>query len=159
MQRRARELLRPNYQTRFIARFEMTGTASRLTRRAAACAMLLASSIGIASVAHAEPVATGPLSITGSLVVRGPLTVDGPLAVAGDIHAKGPIKAARIERIAPDDPAVDRRQGANTFYGPLTVHGPLIVHGDLEARGPIDVGGPSGAVGRVDADGPITERR
>ena len=142
---------------RFIARFEMSIT-SRLTQGSAAGAVLLVFSIVFAP-AYAEPVATGPLSTTGSLVVRGPLTVDGSLMVAGDIHAVGPIKAARIERIAPEDPAIDRRAGENTFYGPLTVHGPLVVHGDLEARGPINVGGSAGAVGRVDAQGPIRERR
>ncbi|HKT95164.1 MAG TPA: hypothetical protein VJS30_01340 [Paraburkholderia sp.] len=142
---------------RFIARFEMSMT-SKLTRGSAAGAVLLVSSI-IFAPAYAEPVATGPLSTTGSLVVRGPLTVDGSLMVAGNIHAVGPIKAARIERISPEGPTIDRRAGENTFYGPLTVHGPLVVHGDLEARGPIDVGGPAGALGRVDAAGPITERR
>jgi cytoskeletal protein CcmA (bactofilin family) len=142
---------------RFITRSEMSTTSKRVPR-AAVCAILLASSFCCAG-AYAEPVATGPLSTTGSLVVRGPLTVDGPLMVAGDIHAAGPIKAARVERISADDPAVDRRSGANTFYGPLTVHGPLVVHGDLDARGPINVGGAAGAVGRVDAEGPISERR
>ena len=131
---------------------------SKPTRRVAAGAALLASALFFAP-AQAEHVATGPLSITGSLVVRGPLTVDGPLTVAGDIHAQGPIVAARIERVSPNDPAVDRRSGENTFYGPLTVHGPLIVHGDLEARGPIKVGGAAGAVGRVEAEGPITGRQ
>ncbi|RQS63626.1 hypothetical protein DID96_29220 [Burkholderia sp. Bp8963] len=142
---------------RFITRGGV-GMASRLARDAAAGAVLLASFAFCAS-AVAQPVVTGPLIITGSLVVLGPVTVDGSLTVAGDIYARGPITAAWIERIPPDDPAVRRRRGENTFHGPLTVHGPLIVHGDLEAHGPITVGGPAGAVGRVDAEGPITERR
>ncbi|MFD1554830.1 hypothetical protein ACFSHT_04190 [Paraburkholderia silviterrae] len=142
---------------RFIGRLGMSIT-SRLTRCTAAGAVLLASSVFFPS-ADAQPVTTGPLSITGSAVVRGPLTVDGSLTVAGDIYARGPITAAWIERIPPNDPAVRRRRGENTFDGPLTVHGPLIVHGDLEVDGPITVGGPAGAVGRVDAEGPITERR
>ncbi|WP_236654988.1 hypothetical protein [Burkholderia pyrrocinia] len=142
---------------RFSARLGK-GTASRRARGIEVAAVLLASSVCFMS-AHAEPVDTGPLSINGALVVLGPLTVDGPLTVAGDIHARGPIVAARIERIPSDDPALRRREGKNMFYGPLTVHGALVVHGDLDARGPITVGGPAGAVGRVDADGPITERR
>lgn len=126
-------------------------------RGAVAGAILLVCSVLLTPV-HAEPVGTGPLSITGSLVVLGPLTVDGSLTVAGDIDAHGPIVAARMERISADDPAVRRRQGENKFYGPLTVHGPLIVYGDLDVRGPITVGGSAGAVGRVQAEGPITER-
>ncbi|MGU7779337.1 hypothetical protein [Burkholderia sp. PU8-34] len=142
---------------RVIAR-RGTSMPSRLARGTVAGTVLLASSILFAS-AYAEPVVTGPLSIDGALVVVGPVTVDGSLTVAGDIYARGPITAAWIERIPPDDPAVRRHRGLNTFHGPLTVHGPLIVHGDLEAHGPITVGGPVGAVGRVDAEGPITERR
>ncbi|TAL95030.1 MAG: hypothetical protein EPN73_14805 [Paraburkholderia sp.] len=142
---------------RFIARPGMSITP-RLTGGTAAGAVLLASSVFFPS-AYAQPVTTGPLSITGSAVVRGPLTVDGSLTVAGDIYARGPVTAAWIERIPPNDPAVRRRRGENTFDGPLTVHGPLIVHGDLEVDGPITVGGPAGAVGRVDAEGPVTERR
>lgn len=142
---------------RFIA---MLGISfpRRVTRGTAAGAVLLVSSVFFPS-AYAQPVTTGPLSITGSAVVRGPLTVDGSLTVAGDIYARGPITAAWIERIPANDPAVRRRRGESTFNGPLTVHGPLIVNGDLEVDGPITVGGPAGAVGRVDAEGPITERR
>ncbi|BFG78032.1 hypothetical protein PTKU46_60650 [Paraburkholderia terrae] len=142
---------------RFIARLGMSLTP-RLTRGSAAGAVLLASSFFFPS-AYAQPVTTGPLSIAGSAVVHGPLTVDGSLTVAGDIYARGPITAGWIERIPPNDPGVRRHRGENMFDGPLTVHGPLIVHGDLEVDGPITVGGPAGAVGRVDAEGPITERR
>ncbi|WP_323748283.1 hypothetical protein [Burkholderia pseudomultivorans] len=136
----------------------VTSTTSRLAKSAIAAAVLLACSISCTS-AYAEPIVTGPLSIDGSLVVLGPVTVDGSLTVAGEIRAHGPVTAARIERISPDDPAIRRRQGGNKFHGPLTVHGALIVHGDLEAQGPITVGGPAAAVGAVDAEGPITERR
>lgn len=142
---------------RFISRLGKSMTP-RLARGTVAGAVLLVSSSFFAS-AYAQPVVTGPLSISGSLVVLGPVTVDGSLTVAGDIYARGPITAEWIERIPPGDPAVRRRWGERTFRGPLTVHGPLIVHGDLEAHGPITVGGPAGAVGRVDAEGPITERR
>ncbi|RQH06913.1 hypothetical protein D1Y85_09475 [Paraburkholderia dinghuensis] len=141
----------------FIARLGNTMT-SKLMRGSAAGLVLLAFSTLFAS-AYAEPVGTGPLSITGSLDVRGPLTVDGSLTVAGDVDAHGPITAASIERIYAGDPAASRHWGENTFYGPLTVHGPLIVHGDLVVHGPINVGGAAVAVGRVNAEGPITERR
>jgi hypothetical protein len=137
------------------------GLAKRITSRVAqgiaAGTVLLASSV-LFMPAYAEPVATGPLSITGSLVVRGPLTVDGALTVAGDIHASGPITAASIAQMPSGDPAVQRREGGNTFYGPLTVHGPLIVYGDLDTQGPINVGGAVSAVGAVHAAGPISER-
>lgn len=136
----------------------VTSMTSTLAASVVAGAVLLTCSVFCAP-AYAEPVVTGPLSIDGSLVVLGPVTVDGALTVAGEIHARGPVTAARIERISPDDPAVRRRHGDNTFHGPLTVHGPLIVYGDLEAQGPITVGGAAATVGAVDADGPITERR
>ncbi|MEM5331191.1 hypothetical protein VSR34_32095 [Paraburkholderia sp. JHI2823] len=142
---------------RFIATLGKSMT-SRLTQCTVAGAVLLACLVSFAS-AYAQPVVTGPLSINGSLVVLGPVTVDGSLTVAGDIYARGPITAAWIEHIPPDEPGVSMRWGENTFHGPLTVHGSLIVHGDLEAHGPITVGGPAGAVGRVNAEGPITERR
>jgi cytoskeletal protein CcmA (bactofilin family) len=141
---------------RFIAMLGMSITPQ--LSRGTAGAVLLASSAFFAS-AYAQPVTTGPLGIAGSAVVRGPLTVDGSLTVAGDIDSRGPITADWIERISPYDPAVRRHWGERIFDGPLTVHGSLVVHGDLEVDGPITVGGPAGAVGRVHAEGPITERR
>ncbi|KVL47979.1 hypothetical protein WS99_20985 [Burkholderia territorii] len=140
-----------------MKRFELERGTS-MAARAMAGSVLLASSVFFTS-GHAEPIVTGPLSVDGSLVVLGPVTVDGSLTVAGNISARGPITATSIERIPPDDRAIRRRPGENTFHGPLTVHGPLIVHGDLEARGPITVGGEVGTVGTVGAEGPITERR
>ncbi|KWE31569.1 hypothetical protein [Burkholderia territorii] len=140
-----------------MKRFELERGTS-MAARAMVASVLLASSVFFTS-GHAEPIVTGPLSVDGSLVVLGPVTVDGSLTVAGNISARGPITAASIERIPPDNRAIRRRPGENTFHGPLTVHGPLIVHGDLEARGPITVGGDVGTVGTVGAEGPITERR
>ncbi|MGF6753502.1 hypothetical protein [Paraburkholderia sp. GAS42] len=130
----------------------------RRTPRTIAGLSLLAAVIWL-NPGHAQPVETGPLSISGSLVVQGPVTVDGPLTVAGDIFVHGPLTAEWLEQLLPNDPAVRRHWGGRTFHGPLTVHGPLIVHGDLEVRGPLTVEGPAGAVGNIDAEGPIVERR
>jgi hypothetical protein len=136
--------------------------ARRAARPAHASSWLCVAACGFISIAMcvpagAEPVTTGPLSIIGSAVVRGPVTVEGPLTVGGNLDVHGPLTAQRVAQLQPDD--ADRRAGANNFYGPLTVRGPLVVHGDLEVRGPLTVQGPAGAVGRIDVDGPITERR
>ncbi|CAB3751884.1 hypothetical protein [Paraburkholderia humisilvae] len=140
----------------------MTHSIADGAPRALARACLCSAACGLIAVVvcgpvAAEPVTTGPLSIIGSAVVRGPVTVDGPLKVGGNLAVHGPLTAERVAQLEPDD--ADRRAGDNNYYGPLTVHGPLVVHGDLEVRGPLVVKGPAGAVGRIDVDGPITERR
>jgi hypothetical protein len=139
----------------------VTHSIARIARRAIAGPRLCAAACGFISIvlcwpAGAEPVTTGPLSITGSAIVRGPVTVEGPLTVGGNLAVRGPLTATRVVQLQPDD--AERRAGNNNFYGPLTVRGPLVVHGDLEVRGPLTVKGPAGAVGRIDVDGPITER-
>ncbi|MBB3181784.1 hypothetical protein [Variovorax sp. Sphag1AA] len=122
--------------------------------RAVAGLLTLAAAIWLPP-AHAQPVDSGPMIVSGSLLVMGPVTVDGSVTVSGNVHVRGPLTAAWLAQVPP----AQAYRGKKVIRGPLTVHGSLVVQGDLEVRGPLTSDGPVGAVGSIDAEGPIVERR